>query len=100
MSDRKQERFNLVPIAPQRAVARVFANGIKNGREAHDWRTKLSKQQAYDKTMRHIFDWAEGQSEDADSGESPLAHAIANLMAIMELERMIEAVPAEAEGEK
>ena len=80
---------NLLPPLALAAVERVMEKGAqKDGRKAGDWREIKSLAIWFNKAHRHIHQWHRGEWCDIDSGEHCLAHAIADLMILLEHELM------------
>jgi hypothetical protein len=64
-------------------IARVRAYGVKKHGHREDWRT-TDMVKHYDAALRHIFADLSGESIDKESGELHLAHAMCNLMFLIE----------------
>ena len=79
--------MEFVPFGPLAAVARVMATGAaKYGRR--NWLIDRIRATTYIAALfRHVFlEWAAGVDRDKDSGEHPLAHAVAGLLIVMDAE--------------
>ena len=77
--------FECIPMGPMAAVARVMKSGAdKYG--TRNWRKDAILASTYEGALgRHIFlEWASGVDRDADSGEHPLAHVIANCLVVLD----------------
>ena len=74
------------PTGPMIQMGQVFSNGAaKYGK--FNWREKtVSSSVYYDAALRHLFEWYEGATVDADSGMHPLAHVMACCAIIMDAE--------------
>ena len=64
-------------------VTKVREYGIKKYGMADDWKTTERKLH-YDAALRHIYAEFEGEINDSESGLPHLAHAICNLMFLIE----------------
>ena len=92
MSDPKYpvERADLTRL-PWRALA-VVAKVIESGDKKYhqgDWimaPERVDGRRDLASALRHIGEFVEGQDVDEDSGESPLAHAAARLLFLLERE--------------
>lgn len=67
-------------------VARVMEIGaVKHGR--HNWiEQEWELTQFYDAAQRHLLAWLRGTNVDSETGEPHLAHALANLMMLLQLD--------------
>lgn len=77
--------FALLPILPLREVARVWTYGKKKY-SAWNWTNGFTYSRPYAAALRHIFDWARGQTYDEETGIHNLAHAICCLSMLIEFE--------------
>lgn len=82
--------LSLISAEALRAEAQVMAYGAnKYGR--FNWRDHADSweySQLIDSTLRHIYDWLQGEDLDAESGLDALAHARANLGMLIDLRCM------------
>ena len=84
------ERADLTRL-PWRALA-VVAKAIESGDrkyQAGDWimaPQRIDGRRDLNSALRHIAEFVEGKNVDEDSGESPLAHAAARLLFLLERE--------------
>lgn len=79
-------RYDLVPLAAERAVVEVLTYGAKkyapdNWRKVPDARARY-----HAAARRHIAAWAAGERLDAESGLPHLAHAACCLMFLLEFD--------------
>lgn len=79
----KPEAFALIPVEPQREVARVYGYGSKkyaprNWEKGYDW--SLS----YSALQRHVNAFWGGENLDPETGLHHLAHAVFHCYALME----------------
>jgi hypothetical protein len=65
------------------AMAKIRRFGINKYGSSEDWRT-TPVMDYYDAALRHILADLSGEEKDAESGESHLAHAMTNLMFLIE----------------
>lgn len=80
-------RYSLLPAHALAAVARVMTYGaVKHADEG--WRelvrTDAGRRVYLDKAMRHVEEFRLGVARDGESAESPLAHAICDLLILLE----------------
>lgn len=80
----RKARFDLLPWRALTAVARVLAFGADKYPPAH-WRT-VSDDDHFAAAMRHLSAWWLRDYDDAESGESHLAHALARVAFLLERE--------------
>jgi hypothetical protein len=84
--DQHKPRFDLIPPHAERQVAEVLEYGARkyapdNWRKVDDARARYLAA-----ARRHINAWQAHETNDPESGLNHLAHAIASLMFILELE--------------
>lgn len=76
-----------IPPLALAAVVRVFDKGSqKDDRKPGDWKEITDQTHWYNKAYRHICEYCRGQKRDLESSEPTLAHAIADLMILLEHE--------------
>jgi hypothetical protein len=79
-------RWDLLPITPIKEAVEVLTFGAaKYGDE--NWRKVEPTDRYFAALMRHIVAFREGEYADKETGISHLAHAMTNLIFIMELNR-------------
>lgn len=78
--------LHLIPVAATRALAYALQHGaMKYG--AFNWRSSGIESLTYVAAlMRHLDAWRAGEDIDPDSGESHLAHIMANCAILMDAE--------------
>jgi hypothetical protein len=71
----KLERFDLIPVEPLRALARLYGRGAQkyeddNWRRGYRWRLSIGA------ALRHFFTWCAGKSYDTANGlkDGPIEH--------------------------
>jgi dATP/dGTP diphosphohydrolase, N-terminal len=85
--DLEKPRPSLVPAGATMAVAAAFTHGAHKY-APFGWRTVPNGRERYlDAALRHIYAYMNGEVLDPESKLPPLAHAVASLMIVMELER-------------
>lgn len=87
MSEHRPELSRL-PFRALGAVARVIASGDAKYAPG-DWITapgRVDGRRDLDSALGHIGEWLDGKDVDEESGQSPLAHAAARLLFILERE--------------
>lgn len=77
----------MLPNGPLRAVAQVMAMGAKKYGD-HNWRKGSQWTRYASSALRHIFAWLAGEDNDPESGLSHLAHAVCNLLFILEWQQV------------
>lgn len=84
--DLNKPQLSLIPTRAKAELARVLKYGVdKYGR--NNWEKCDDKLRYIDAALRHIDSYIEGTIFDYESGYHHLAHAIASLMFIVELEK-------------
>jgi hypothetical protein len=63
-------------------MADVIQFGAKK-HGARDWEQGIKYSLLFAKTMRHLTDWWEGEDQDPESGLSPLAHALCDVLFLL-----------------
>lgn len=76
-------RYDLIPVRPLAEVAAVLGQGAIKYSE-NNWRKGYDWGKSYAAAMRHMNRFWAGEKVDPDSGLHPLAHAVANLMFLVE----------------
>lgn len=84
-NDSGKARYDLLGWRTIDDMARIMADGAAaHGDEG--WKTlPNAKDRYFSAAMRHIVAWRNGENIDVDSGFHHLAHAICNLMFLLEL---------------
>lgn len=70
-----------IPLWVQREGDELLVSGRDN------WKLGLPLTSVLDSCLRHLMAWNAGEDRDPESGLAHLAHAAANIMMMMELER-------------
>ncbi|MFA7286948.1 MAG: dATP/dGTP diphosphohydrolase domain-containing protein [Patescibacteria group bacterium] len=78
-------RLDLLPTAPLAMVARVFTFGAYNYGD-QNWRGGFAWSRCIGAAKRHIMKWEMGQDADEESNLNHLAHAVANLLFLLEFQ--------------
>lgn len=78
-------RYDLIPHRVVTSLAKVFTFGAEKHSE-RGWLEKDSTTNHLDKALRHINEYQHGKCVDEETGESPLVHACANLMMLVDRE--------------
>lgn len=88
--DEHKPRWDLLPVYPIEEAVKVFTFGAKKYGD-NNWRKiENPHDRYYAALMRHIIPWRKGEIIDPESGLPHLAHAIANLVILMEYYRMLD----------
>jgi hypothetical protein len=85
-SDTGKLRYDLLPPGPIRALVSILTGGATKYGD-RNWEKGMAWSRCYASTMRHMMAWYAGEDKDKESGESHLAHAMCNLVFLMEYER-------------
>ena len=87
-NDKNKPRPSLLPIKAKQKVIEVLEFGsVKYG--ANNWKLCKDKTRYIDAAMRHIDEYLLGNVLDDESKQPHLAHAIASLMFVLELDDKI-----------
>lgn len=78
-------KWHLLPDGPVREVVGVLTYGASKYRE-RNWEDGLVYSRVYDSAMRHIDAFRAGTLMDAESGRHHLAHAVCNLLFLLDYE--------------
>lgn len=82
----KPERYDLIPAAPLREVARLYAKGAEKYEE-RNWEKGYNWSLSYAAMMRHAQAfWGGGQSYDPETGTHHLAAVMFHAMALMQFD--------------
>jgi len=89
--DDKKPRLDLLPSGPLVEIAKVLTYGAKkyateNKSGEHNWRNGFAWSRLYGASLRHLLAHKDGESLDPESGVSHLAHAVCNLLFLLEHE--------------
>jgi hypothetical protein len=80
--DAEKPRWDLLPLDVLEGAVRVFTNGAKKYSD-DGWKTVPdAKKRYYAALMRHLKSWQAGEGPDPEDGESPLAHALCDLIIV------------------
>lgn len=81
--DEEKPDLSLLPAGALQAVAGVLMHGAKKyGR--HNWRKGMNWSRPLAAAMRHIFEHMDGTDEDYETGEDVIAHAVCELLFLLE----------------
>jgi len=64
----KIERYDLIPVGPLRALARLYGLGARKYAE-HNWRNGYEYGKSISSLMRHLEEWREGRDYDVCSND-------------------------------
>ena len=88
--DQEKERYDLIPVLALEEVAKVLtAGGLKYNEDYNEenWRKVPNAERRYfSATMRHLAWVRKGQTHDGETNLHHYAHAITNLMFLLEKE--------------
>jgi len=85
--DKGKDRISLFPPKALQEVLNIFEMGAKKY-EPFNWTKGLSYTRLYDATQRHLAQWWQGEDVDEESGQNHLAHAVTNLLFLLEMRRL------------
>lgn len=93
-NDQGKDRYDLIPPLALHATVKVLTHGAFKYNEAYNeenWR-KVSnpKRRYFGAAMRHLWAWYRGEKLDPETGESHLAHAVTNILFLLEKEQLNE----------
>jgi len=92
--DQEKERYDLIPVLALEEVAKVLTAGAAKYNEDYNeenWRKVPNAQRRYfSATQRHLAWVRKGQTHDSETGLHHYAHAITNLMFLLEKELELE----------
>lgn len=81
----KPEADAYIPTLAEAEVAKVLGHGAKKY-GAHNWAKGFPWSLSYSAARRHMREFWQGKEADEESGFHPLAHAICQLMFLMEFD--------------
>lgn len=81
--DANKVRMELLPVTPLVDIAKVLTFGAKKYSD-ENWRKGISYKRVYGALLRHLTSWYSGEENDAETGESHLAHAGCCLLFLLE----------------
>lgn len=84
--DQLKPDLSLLSSAAILELAKVLDFGAKKYAE-HNWRKGFTLNRPYSAAMRHMLAWNAGETTDPESGLNHLAHAMCNLMFLLELQQ-------------
>lgn len=79
-------RYDLLPPYPIQQLVKILSGGADKYGDKN-WEKGMAWSRCYASLMRHLMAWWMGEDKDKESGESHLAHAMCNLVFLMEYER-------------
>ena len=82
----KKCRPDLIPPFAEEELARVLAHGASKYADDNWRKVENAKTRYLAAARRHLIAYKKGELKDPESGLHPLAHAVASLMFILELE--------------
>lgn len=84
--DSEKVRYDLVPYYTVEQVAKILTFGATKYGD-YNWKDLENPfNRYYAACMRHLVDWRKGVKVDEETGVSHLAHAITNLLFMLEIE--------------
>jgi hypothetical protein len=85
-NDQGKLPIDLIPIRPLLDLAAVLQFGAKTY-DPNNWRKGFLFSRTYAAAQRHLLAWHSGINNDPDSGQSHLAHALCNIVFLLEFTR-------------
>lgn len=88
-NDRKDNKFpwELLPIEVIEEAVKVYQFGAEKYGKNTWQKLENGKERYYAALMRHLVAWRKGEKVDAESGLSPLAHVLWNVISLIWLEQ-------------
>ena len=83
--DGDKERFDLIPMRPLIALARLFTKGAKKY-GVRNWEKGIQSGRLFSAMIRHAFKYWGGEKLDPEDGQHHLTAVMWNAMCLMELE--------------
>jgi len=88
--DQNKLEYGLVPPIGFKAVVEILTIGAQKY-ERDNWKNVPDgKRRYFDAAMRHLWDWKSGDKYDEETSKNHLAHAICNLMFLLEKDLLTE----------
>jgi Domain of unknown function (DUF5664) len=88
--DGNKLEYGLVPPIGFKAVVEILTIGAQKY-ERDNWKhVPDGKRRYFDAAMRHLWDWKSGDKYDEETSKNHLAHAICNLMFLLEKDLLTE----------
>lgn len=84
--DGEKVRLDLLPVQPIIEIGKVLTYGARKY-EKDNWRKGLEWSRCYAATLRHLFAWQSGETNDPETGLSHLAHAACEILFLLEFAR-------------
>lgn len=81
--DQDKTRWDLIPWEQMEEVANVLTSGAKKYGDNNWAQVEDAPRRYFAAAMRHLVAWQQGEAVDAESGRSPLAHAVCCLLFLM-----------------
>jgi hypothetical protein len=81
--DKGKRRFDLLAVSPLEQLVDVLGYGAGKYEDAN-WRKGMPWGRAFAAAMRHLWAWWKGETFDPESGLNHVAHAMCNLMFLLE----------------
>lgn len=85
-NDAGKARFSLLPVRPLFDAIDVLETGSKRYGD-HNWEKGFPWLDLFNATQRHLMAWRSGEDLASDSQQNHLAHAMVNIMFLLELTR-------------
>ena len=82
-ADSEKVRLELLPVRPLLDVGKVLTFGAKKYSE-RNWEKGLAWSRPYAAALRHLFAWWSGETYDKETGLTHLAHALCEIMFLLE----------------
>lgn len=82
-ADSEKVRLDLLPVRPLIEIGMVLTYGA-NKYSPRNWEKGFVWSRPYAAILRHLFAWFGGQTNDPETGFNHLAHAMCEIMFLME----------------
>ena len=83
--DTAKDRWDLLPLEAVRAAVRVLTFGARKYADRNYLRVDSAEDRYFAALMRHLVARRTGQVADEETGEDHYAHAMANLLILMQI---------------
>lgn len=84
--DQGKPMFSLISADAMEELAKVLTYGASKYQD-HNWRKGFKWQRVMDAAYRHLAEYNKGKRVDPETGLSHLAHAMCNIMFLIEFEK-------------
>ena len=84
--DEGKTKWSYLPLNATEKVVKVIELGAsKYGKD--NWKNVTDLDRLYDACIRHLVEWKKGEKYDQESHYSHLAHAVTNILFLLEVDK-------------